>query len=754
MTRTRKLASLLLGLPLLVLPLACTGDDGSDGLNGQVVVDASASSSALEGLDVVSEINRITISSPPVVEFTVKTADGIPIVGLERIWRSQNNFIRFTLAKLVPGTNGDPDSWVPYLLSNGRPTYDSGASLVDHKNGRYTFTFNTDVRSVAGIPFQGALTHRIAGQIGQLSLVPLEEQNLWLDFVPDGGPVVRRRDIVDMDSCNECHDNLVFHGRRFETQYCVTCHNPSLAGGEGNFSFMIHRIHAAGAFNTLHNGADYSEVTYPQNLANCTKCHDPADAATPQASNWMTLPNIAACDGCHNNFSTGTHSGPAVTDNMTCTLCHGPGMAEEIRANHVLPNATPHNPDLFPGQRNIAYELLDAAVDGLTNDLTVRFRITDDGTPLDLTNLPVDLLNPSTMRAFRYPGLLLAYALPQDGITEPADYNNMGQRSAQPRSVGLNNLSPIATGTPVGSLSYDDVDGIMTAVITSPASQFPVGATMRAVGLQSYLQQDLDADGASDVSLHTPSVVVAVTGDRARRQVVDSNKCSSCHEWFEGHGGSRVFGFGSDFVCTMCHVPNLSSSGRTIDPLDNDLAAELGPDPLAYPEDTQNFRDLIHGLHSSAFRSRDYEHVRGGRQGYYNWSEVTFPRGASTRNCSLCHIDGSIELPLDDGLLPTTVRTTSVDDGLDVDLATVEAAFQNVPGLSDWVNSPTASACAYCHTEDAAFAHMELNGGQVSTPVVGDTPTTNRALFGATFETCSVCHGPGKIADVAEMHGQ
>ena len=97
-----------------------------------------------------------------------------------------------------------------------------------------------------------------------------------------------------------------------------------------------------------------------------------------------------------------------------------------------------------------------------------------------------------------------------------------------------------------------------TFVVTDAGSQFPVGATLRAVGLQGYLRQDLDGDGSYDVSLHTPSAVVAVDGDDERRTVVDSAKCANCHEWFEGHGGNRVYNMQ---ICTLCHVPNLSSSG-------------------------------------------------------------------------------------------------------------------------------------------------------------------------------------------------
>ena len=124
------------------------------------------------------------------------------------------------------------------------------------------------------------------------------------------------------------------------------------------------------------------------------------------------------------------------------------------------------------------------------------------------------------------PGFLLAYALPQDGIDEPMDYNNIGGRAAQPLSLGLDDFSPIADEGAIGTKSFDAASGVNTAVVTDEASQFPDGATLRAVGLQGYFEQDIMGE---IVSLHTPSVTVPVTGDDVRRMVVDSMKCGNCH---------------------------------------------------------------------------------------------------------------------------------------------------------------------------------------------------------------------------------
>lgn len=710
------------------------------------VIDASqVSDDYLADLEVVSEVTSVTVASPPVVTFTLETVTGIPIVGITPFWEADHRFVRFTFAKLVPTPT---PRWVSYVRDGDEPDYDSGASLVDHGDGSYTFTFNTDVTAVAGVPYEPTLTHRLAGQLGSGS-VSLQPQNYAYDFVPGGGMITQSRDVAVMESCNECHDDLAFHGRRFMVEYCVTCHNQDLAMGEGNFSHMIHRIHSAGDFAVLDGGVSYAEVTYPQSLANCRKCHTGSDALTPDGDNWKVIPNRSACFGCHDQMNHPGYPATPIPSDDLCILCHTP---EIIEGYHVLPNATPNNPNLLAGQLAVSYDLMAASVDdGGTEDITILARILDDGTPLDASMLPmgVDLNNMS---------FLLAWALPQDGMDEPMDYNNIGRRAAQPKSVSLSNI----VDSLVGTHSYDAMTGVNTFVITSMTDKFPTDATLRAVGMQGYMSQTI---GLDDVSLHTPSAVVAITGDDERRTVVDSAKCSSCHEWFEGHGGSRTYNIQ---ICTLCHVPNLSSTGRTVtDPtargldLDLDAAVMSGilpmsvipNDPLTYPEDAQSLKSLIHGIHSSGFRTVPFQHVRGpSRQGFYDWDEVTFPRGASTQKCSLCHDGDTYAIPLPAGVLPTTVRTTQATDGMDFDVPAVETAFVEVPSDENWIHSPVAASCVGCHTDLVAWAHMELNGAQLSDP--NGSLWSNRSDLVPNMEACQICHGPGRIADVEAVHNR
>ena len=63
----------------------------------------------------------------------------------------------------------------------------------------------------------------------------------------------------------------------------------------------------------------------------------------------------------------------------------------------------------------------------------------------------------------------------------------------------------------------------------------------------------------------------------------------------------------------------------------------------------------------------------------------------------------------------------------------------------DLFTTPTAAVCAACHDSDVAKAHMEFLGGAMF--------SVDLATVNTSFETCSVCHGPGKTADLNVVHG-
>ena len=548
---------------------------------------------------------------------------------------------------------------------------------IDHLDGTYTYTFAYDVTGAtdpvtgASITYDSSLTHRLAIQLsGSINGVSLPFVNATYDFVPDDGELTHLREIVSTASCNECHGKLVAHGSRYETKYCVTCHNTgstdNVTQQTVDFSAMVHGIHASdkragdGAAAYVIGNADFSEVTYPQDLHNCLKCHNGADSATPQGNAWTLHPSKNACGTCHATVDLSTHMG-GQSSNANCAGRHTPSA---IEGYHVTDNATPNNPTVPAGSYNFTYEIASVTASG-SHQPMVNFRILKDGTPLNFASLPKDLTGSTTSPSF----------------------------------------------------------------------------------LVAHSQTNFQGSGTS-LARHTVSVIKGVTGDPARRDVVDSAKCGNCHEWFEGHGGNRVY---TVAVCSVCHNPNLSSSGRAANVANVSsstaealTAAGYDPtNPLTFPEASNDLKYLIHGIHASGIRESDYEFVRDrGSSGvfYYDFNEVTFP--GELNNCQTCHLPGTYDSALPAGVMHTTDRTT---DGTDVDGAAVAAARAAVPNSTDLVSTPTAAACYSCHTNELARAHIEDNGGAIQAP--RDT------LLTGDVETCDVCHGAGRTVDVELVHG-
>ncbi|BCG46088.1 hypothetical protein GEOBRER4_n0870 [Citrifermentans bremense] len=659
--------------------------------------------------------------------------------------------------------------------------------------------------------------------------------NIVYDFVPATGQVVtsstsgaQERNIVLTKYCNECHGNpgdpnnlndrgyglgiTTPHSDRVDTRFCTICHTSQRAYGRaisvpvnggftgnvyvtadsatadvntgdvqvmGEFVTMVHKIHMGS--NLTQTGSNYAglsfnEIVYPQDPALCRKCHrgDTAQqlAVTPQGNNWNTMPSRKACGSCHDNvhFSTGlNHDGNLVqTNDSACTGCHTP---TGIQTSHARALASPLTPQPIAGLTNFEYQLSSATVNGTTNDLTVVFRILGNGTPVTLATAAPGLTAP--LAGFTGgPAFLLAYARPQleTGAAVPADYNNLGKAAAQPDSISIASLLNTTTNAAVGSISGPDSNGFYMATIKSAAA-FPVGAKMRAVAMQSYFTQT--GFDPSIAGRHTKAVIIPVTGDTARRTVVDPDKCARCHEFFEAHGGQRVY---QTQVCVTCHNPNLSTSGRIITDARlagfTDLQREilLRWDPafsvttpgyaLLFPETSNNFKDMIHGIHAGDSRTTPFRDVRGDRLAVIDAAEIAFPNLLS--NCDACHLSApagtnrqTYKANLPANVLPSTHVTRSAAVVAGATTANITAARTTVPNDDDLVVGPITASCVSCHDSALAKAHMQANGAQLGAALNGPTYTdmgVPRNTFPSATEQCALCHGEGRVADVVEVH--
>jgi len=276
----------------------------------------------------------------------------------------------------------------------------------------------------------------------------------------------------------------------------------------------------------------------------------------------------------------------------------------------------------------------------------------------------------------------------------------------------------------------------------------------------------------------------AVTGDTERRKVVSGAKCSNCHEFFEGHGGSRTFSKDTDaMVCQFCHVPGKATSGRGIsdatfdayDAAGNFSAAdekkltEWGFDKTAtnkalqFPVTTNNMKDMIHGIHKGRERVTPFMDARDRTPSaitLLDFRRMDFP--GKINNCETCHIAGTY------ASVPTGALASTYES-IDAAYAAGIAGGTATPSLAktaygqanpeDKVTSPFAAACVACHDSVAAQSHMSTQGGLIqvvrgttASPVAG-TFTYSIATPGKG-EACATCHGVGRAEDVTVKHAQ
>ena len=164
-------------------------------------------------------------------------------------------------------------------------------------------------------------------------------------------------------NCTTCHGDTIWHldegpihAEPFDTDYCLACHEYSRTGtGEGYsrlggtstsgwagfgakpISARVHGVHRAAYLEhpeEIYEGNPnaFNEIIFPQDIRNCTKCHD----AETTTGTWKTEPSRLACLSCHDSDSAKAHGTlmtliPSMTDPYSvntvesCNSCHGEG---------------------------------------------------------------------------------------------------------------------------------------------------------------------------------------------------------------------------------------------------------------------------------------------------------------------------------------------------------------------------------------------------------------------------------------------
>ena len=791
-----------------------------------------------------SGLPAVSVASPPKVNFTVFSEGAVKKdLGVSNV--------RFAIAKLIPGTNGEIDQWVSYINRtetatagvgpNGTPalasakqatTENPGAAqasqLVFNNDGYYTYTFTldiTDPTKTGGVAFEPNRTHRIAIQLSYTNQAgETVRVNPYFDvtFDASGKSVAvtdpaKTRVMADVGSCNGCHERLALHGGgRVDTQFCVMCHNPGTTdANSGNvltMQTMIHKIHAGrllhsqkaaggedytiwGFGNSKH---DYSEVGFPQDLRNCTVCHDGRNPKTPQGDNWKTRPSKESCLTCHAN-----NAGSAWETrhkNFATGLVGPGGEAKQIanadcRGCHTTAALSPERVHWNQNEENAAkykMNIESATYDTAARKVTIKYFLSDPTNNNAAYNLATPdctgagaSLTCSNQTQFGNLRLYVAYQNmvgQPTTVTEFSAYNNGGSAANVFAYKGTND----------GANKY-------TIDIPLPADSAiaAAGGTARVLTIGQVKEPKLEVKSETDprpevvprtlinVVVQNTFTDVALSGPlNPRRQVVASEKCNVCHgslgttsgsntlaEAF--HGGAR----NTVEACAMCHDANRSSS--TV--MTNGLALQ----------ESYQFKRMIHGIHGNSKRNYPFTHgnvVQGtfGKDGALTAagsflasqsvtingvSTVVVPAGTPvaagatfatiadliTAAARSAGYTGAAISPAENYAaevaypdLGLSCNACHVNNSYKRDLSPLGAVVSPRTTGADPrtynVISPLAATCTACHDSSAAIAHVTSFGNAS----FGNRTQAQSLL---TQETCVDCHAPGGFKGVDIVHG-
>ncbi len=714
---------------LLVFGLAgCDGDAGPSGPAGPEGPSGPPGEPGPPGPGVAGpvpeslqlSITDASIESGLVVEFLILDQDGFPFTNLEEA--------SFTVAKLMPGSGGDTDAWQSYINTQEEPgegpwpgteakiqataERSSAGELENMGDGSYRYTFGTDITSVTeplAVAFEPELPHRVGMQLsGSFRGERLPAANATYTFEPatglSQGDGIANRHIVTQESCDTCHGgDLALHGGgRVLVDYCVTCHNPGTSDAQSgeslDFRVLIHKLHMGEELPSVVSGEEFIIWGFRD------RPHNFSDVGLPQ--------DPRNCVTCHDPEDEATPQAVNITHNPTmqaCGSCHddidfvaGVGHVATDNAECTIC----HRPEGFvgevlashviPGQqaaRRFQLNILDIVNSGPGETPQVTFSVTDPtnaDAPFNVLEDPA--FGPGASMSLRF------------------GWNNQDYQHGPAAGMSVSNLQQNASA---------NGDGTFTITASSPIPGDVTGSG--TVGMEA---RAVDPEEEFRIPITATVAAFAITDSTPveRRQVVSAEKCQGCHNRNDGlafHGDQRT-----DEVrhCAICHNPNTTDIARRAGDTMVDGMSVL--DGLA--EQSVHLKYMIHAIHGSQIRTEPFVAYGFGNRPH-DFSALRYPRDSS--DCTACHTDDGYQLPLPSGLLGTSIMTVGAPDDPSVHMKVSEAS----------------AACASCHTGELVETHMMLNGGGFG--------LTQAVLDSSVTETCSVCHGPGQIADVERVHG-
>jgi OmcA/MtrC family decaheme c-type cytochrome len=283
---------------------------------------------------------------------------------------------------------------LPGVPISMNPLAACGGASVNNGDGTFTVTSPTAIPATAvgtaSIAIEGhpAVDVNNDGSFERIAVT----NAVFYSPITDANAVPRRT-VVDIQKCDDCHNQLSLHGnnRTDKPEVCVTCHNPNMTdinqrgadpclsdlGADDtpiDFKYMIHAMHVSGKNNKpfdvcgFRSSVHSFNFVYPGRLNNCEGCHlagtyypmdgakvlgttfDANDPATP-TDDVVVSPNAAVCSACHiepldilhMELNGGDFNATKAADSTlisseieSCVICHGPGRSTDVKVVHEV----------------------------------------------------------------------------------------------------------------------------------------------------------------------------------------------------------------------------------------------------------------------------------------------------------------------------------------------------------------------------------------------------------------------------------
>ena len=715
-------------------PAGSTGPAGPAGPTGAAASVFGTHNITLGNVDqTVSNIAVSNVGGVPKVSFHLATAAG-PVKTLAATQ------IRVYLADMVPagtftssptGTISTPyfEQWAYEQNSTAGKTFDTSGAA----NGDYSWTFSAPFgTATAGsglnvAEYNAAHVQRLVLRISGDSTVAKTNNTVAIqDFnVPAAGAQAQllaspQRQFVTIQACQKCHskfmDNAAHASGYLDTNACVICHSPLYGSSSHAVGFMdaddtilpvfIHQIHASKYTNAnqMPNAKGQylveQPITFPQDIKNCAVCHT---GTGDQIDNWKNHPTRRVCASCHKTVIftdatatfvgldgvTKTHS-KQDTDSA-CSMCH-----DATGTGNTPPSMTEAHSTAPAGQEAPEYNVVISMstpsngthyVAGETPLVTVTL------TNPDGTAVPTGL----TAAAGHIVG---TYDVNSLSIANMYVYGNRtSPRPVLIQTAGRSDTNPKANLAKSINLMSSYYAANRTAPYT-PTGPFTVTDPYRTATPTGWTYQlgpvTADMKGTYFVRVYLGNRYTTINPADAYQIVSYGIKAFQVGTATED---KRIAGNADNTAsCLNCHGSSVMHASDHAAPFDTDhcnschYIGAYGNSTIGASGDP--IANRVHAVHDSS---------AVGDLKNHDWSEITYP--SKIERCVVCHNSGN-----------TSYKTN----------------LYEIP-------------CYGCHADvTGAIAHMSSMGGSITSVVSGTTGTTTVA------ESCVVCHGPGRDADIAD----